>query len=118
MTLDQALRLCDALEEVIRKGRRNVAENEVQLRRIQRAFLIESAADPHLSVRAARALTGVRQYLEAPPSHLRLARLRESALTALARLRAAVLLSEEPLRPELRPIPTPPPSARKTAAIA
>lgn len=95
MTLEQALRLCDALEGLVRKGRRTAAESCVQLHRIEQMFLAAGLRDGHLDRQLAAAVLRIAEYLEAPLSHIKLRNLGECALTKVARLRAAVVLSYE-----------------------
>lgn len=102
MTLQQALSLCDALEQLTRKGRRNAAESCVQLRRIEQRFAAAPEADSYLLAKVCAAIDRIGEHLEAPLAHIRPRALAGAAMRELSRLRAAVLLCyEEPLEPAL-----------------
>lgn len=100
MTLQQALSLCDMLEQLTRKGRHHSAESCVQLRRIEQRFASAPEADSYLLTKVCAAVDRIGEHVEAPLAHIDLRALSAAALRELARLRAAVLLCyEEPRAP-------------------
>lgn len=95
MTLNQALRLCDTLEELSRRGRKMAAESCVRLKRIEHLFAADAGADSYLLAKVSAAVDQIQEHLEAPHSHIRLRALGRAALTRVSRLRAAVVLCYE-----------------------
>jgi len=95
MTLDQAMSLCDALEQLLHKGRSSAAESSVRLQRIETVFAADPASDSYLLARVATATSCIAAHLEASASHLRLRDLGRAAQVQIARLRAAILLCDD-----------------------
>lgn len=92
MTLHQALSLCDALEELTRKGRKFPVDSCVRLKRIEQLFAAAPEADSYLLSKVSAAVDQIREFLEASQAHIRLGALARTALKDLSRLRSAVLL--------------------------